>query len=227
MDSASTITKQGNLLIAANDNNFEILDTNTGIITNRWGLRVSRGNPQLWTDASSVGEYYYWLSFVREGMSSLYGLWEDWHKAGVVLHLSAGINYNPDYLRALLSFFPPRKFNFNPALKSISISAFSILLMKVFFGTEEQNLDGCKRELFAQALVYASHRDAIAFYALMEREKTIQFWADNLTNLRNYIIYKRQHGSLECVRDTWRDYTTTLRNAISAQTQVRGLLEDM
>lgn len=224
----STITKQGNLLIAAKNNDFEILDTNTGIITNRWGLRVSRGNPQLWTDASSVGEYYYWLSFVREGMSSLYGLWEDWYKAGVVLHLSADMNYNPDYLRALLSFFPPRKFNFNPALKSISISAFSILLMKVFFGTEEQNLDGCKRELFAQALVYASHRDAIAFYALMEREKTIQFWADNLTNLRNYIIYKRQHNSsLECVRDTWRDYTTTLRNAISAQTQVRGLLEDM
>lgn len=228
MDSASTITKRGNLLIAAKDNNFEILDTNTGIITNSWGLRVSLGNPQLWTDASSVGEYYHWLSFVRERMSSLYGLWEDWHKAGVVLHLLPSTSYDPDYLRALLSFFPPRKFNFDPALKSVSISAFSIILMEAFFGTEEQNLDGYKRVLFAQALVYASLREATALYALMEREKTIQFWAENLANLRNYIIYKRQHNSsLECVRDTWRDYTTTLRNAISAQTNVRGLLEDM
>lgn len=224
----STITKQGNLLIAAKGNNFEILDTNTGIITNNWGLPVSRGSSQLWTDAPSVGDYYYWLSFVEKGMSSLYRLWEDWHKAGVVLYLSSNMNYNPNYLRALLSFFSPQKFNFDPALKSISISAFSISLMEVFFGTEEQNLDGYKRELFAQALVYASLRDAIALYALMEREKTIQFWAENLTNLRDYIIYKRQHNSsLECVRDTWRDYTTTLRKAISAQTNVRGLLEDM
>lgn len=221
-------TRSGNLLVAASDNNFEILDTNTGIITNSWGLPVSCGNHQLWTDASSVGEYYYWLSFVKEGMSSLYGLWEDWHKAGVVLHLSAGMNYNPDYLRALLSFFPPRKFNFDPPLKSISISTFSTTVMEVFFETTEQNLTGYQKELFSQALVYASSRDASAFYALIEREKTIQFWAENLTNLRNYIIYKRQHNSsLECVRDIWRDYTTTLRNAISAQTQVRGLLEDM
>ena len=129
----STITKQGNLLIAAKDNNFEILDTNTGIITNSWGLPVLRGNTQLWADASSVGDYYYWLSFVEKGMSSLYGLWEDWHKAGVVLHLSSNMNYNPDYLRALLSFFPPQKFKFDPALKSVSISAFSIILREAFF----------------------------------------------------------------------------------------------
>ena len=224
----STITKQGNLLIAAKDNNFEILDTNTGIITNSWGLPVLCGDTQLWADASSVGDYYYWLSFVEKGMSSLYGLWEDWHKAGVVLHLSSNMNYNPDYLRALLSFFPPQKFKFDPALKSVSILAFSIILREAFFGTEEQNLDGYQRGLFAHALIYASHRDATALYALMEREKTTQFWAENLTNLRNYIIHKRQHnGSLECVRDTWRDYTTTLQKAISAQTHVRGLLEDM
>ena len=222
----STITKQGNLLIASKDNDFEILNTDTGIITNSWGLPVSHGNTQLWTDAFSVGEYYYWLSFVEKGMSPLYKLWEAWHKVGVVLHLLSYENYNLDYLRALLSFFPPQEFEFNAALKSISISAFSIVLMKVFFGTAD--LDGDKKELFAQALVYASLRDAIALYALIEREKTTRFWTENLTNLRNYIIYKRQHNSsLEFVRSTWRDYTTTLRQAISAQTQVRGLLEDM
>lgn len=218
----STITKQGNLLIAANDNSFEILDTETGIITNNWGSSVSRSNPLLWPDVNSVGEYYYWLPFVERGMSSLYRFWEDWHKAGVVLHLLSYNKYDPNYLRALLSFFPPQKFNFDLTYKSISISVFSGIVVETFFGTA--NLDTCKRELFTQALVYASHRDACALYALMEREKTTQFWLENLTNLRDYIIYKRQHNeSLERVRDTWRDYTTTLRKAIHAQ----GLLEDM
>lgn len=220
------ITKRDNLIIAANDNSFEILNTDTGIITNSWGLPVSCASALLWGDADAVGDYYHWLEFVERGMSSLYRLWEDWHKAGVVLHITTYIKYDLNYLRALLSFFPPQKFHFDLASKTMTISAFSNVVMETFF--ENANLDPYKKELFTHALVYASHRDACALYALMERERTTQFWLENLIYLRDYIIYKRQHNEpLECVRDTWRDYTTTLRKAVGAQTYARGVLEGM
>lgn len=225
----AVITRSGNLLIAAKDNNFEILNTDTGKITNRWGLPESSPNRALWSSVKTARDYWYWLSFVEKGYSSLYRLWKEWRDKGVVIYLPP---YRPfetksdfDYVRAMLAFMPPRKLDFGEQ-DAVSFNKFEDKVKELFFGYD--NTEGYRNDLFSNALAFAGVKDAHALYDLMEREKTTEFWAENADSLRHYILYKRQHnGYLEGVRDLWRDYSTTLRNVICAQTQVRGLLEDM
>lgn len=227
---AGNITKSGNLLIAAKDNDFEILDTDTGKITNRWGLLESSPNRALWGSAEAAGDYWYWLTFVQKGYSSLYWFWKEWRDKGTIIYFppfssSFEANNRVGYVRAILSFMPPQKLDFGDQ-NAVSIEKFEEKVKELFFGYE--NIDNCRNSLFINDFAFVGLKDAYILYDLMEREKTTEFWAENVDDLYNYVIYKRQHnGYLEGVRDLWRDYSTTLRNAICAQNQVKGLLEDM
>lgn len=243
---AYKIEEKSPYLIARDHYDFFLLNTETGIITDRWGQSI-RTNSYLWSLDPRGKEYKEWISFfdfdpfvsADEIARQLYAPWKALAKTGIVLRYSPMGSTLPnkrfDFVRAIMNWRDKERFCINAGKWYIDI--YYRMMMEQFLKKYCFDYDpSCWREnyedkekLFHHVFIYENLDDASYLYNLILREGTLEFWADtsNTIPLHHYCLEKhRRNEPLTEVRNLWNDYSKTLLDVISNNPIINEVIEE-
>lgn len=233
-------------LIARDHYNFFLLNTETGIITDRWGQPV-RTNSYMWNFDPRGKEYEEWISFfdLNQSVSAdeiarqLYTPWKELAKTGIILGYPAmGCtlpNKRFDFVRAIMNWRDKERFCINAGKWYISTYYNMIVeqfLKKHCWGYSPSSYRESyedKEKLFHHVFIYENLNDADHLYNLILREGTLEFWADpsNTIPLHHYCLEKhRRNEPLTEVRNLWNDYSKTLLDVMAKDPLISKIMEE-
>lgn len=233
---AFTVVEKTPYLIAYDHYNFFIFNTETGIITNKWGQPV-RTSPLILKSHAQWEKYEGWLTILYaitadscvEVARQLFPAWRALAKTGIFLAYS------------MFHRLPCESLNFASAVMEWRddikirqgthyISDYYLMLAEQFFNkyNEDRRYYRENKKLFQKALIYETPEDAAYLYNLIKREGTIEFWGEENSafSLHHYCLEKhRRNEPLTEVRNLWNDYSKTLLDVISANPIVSEIME--
>lgn len=224
---AFTVVEKSPYLIASVHYNFFIFNTETGVITDRWGQPV-RTSPSIWSWYAIGEKYEGWFSILEstaavpcvEVARQLFPAWKALAETGIFLTYSR-LNRLPcellNFIRAVMEWRDDVKI----CQGTYYINSYYSTLAEQFFDKydEDQRYYNKKEGLFQRTLIYETSEDAAYLYNLIKREGTIEFWGEdnNALSLHHYCLEKhRRNEPLIKVRNLWNDYSKTLLDVISA-----------
>lgn len=224
-----SITSEGLHIIYSEGTTIEVLDTETGIVRSRWGMRCEPSP----TFASYVkAPWNSWLSFLSSSITppsiEFFKEWKRWAQAGRIIRMR-GISMSLE--------------NSNPYFAGINLTLLrNYEIEHIPVGTYDLDdfYDACKSEFYGQSFATLSNSQSILFQrvygffepdvvrplaALIEREEMTRFWMDNAAELRGYIETKMRLGEpLSAVRNSWDDFCATLQKVVLTNNEICDIM---
>lgn len=217
-----------NPIIQVKGTNIEILDTETGIVRNRWGVpcrpELSFADP-LWDAWSSILKNSTMLPSIE-----FFKEWKRWAQTGRIICLrSASASwenlgfYFADINLALLrnyecAHIPVGTYNFNDFYSACASE---------FYGSSSATLSNSQRSLFKQVYGFFAPDVVRPLATLIEREEMTRFWADNSKELKCYVETKLCLGEpLSAVRNSWDDFCATLQKVILTNDEISDIMRE-
>lgn len=223
------ITTKGSHIIYTKNTIIEILDTETGIVRNRWGARC--------TPTPSFASYVdapwdSWLSFLSNSITppsiEFFKEWKRWAQAGRIIRMR-GIsmsleNSNPYFVGVNLTLLRNYEIAHIP-VGVYDLDDFYSACESEFYGQSSATLSNSQNKLFQRVYSFFAPDVVRPLAALIEREEMTRFWTDNAAELRSYIETKLRLGEpLSAVRNSWDDFCATLQKVVLTNDEICDIM---
>lgn len=234
---AFTVVENPPYLISYDHYNFYIFNTETGVITDRWGQPV-KTSLYIWNQDMRGKKYEGWFSLLditsavpcAEIARQLYPAWKALAETGIFLSYS------------MMGGFPNKALSFARAIMewrdsneirqgTYYITDYYLMLVEQFFikYDGDRHYYNESSSLFQRVFLYETPEDAAYLYNLIRREGTIEFWGEkgDALALHHYCLEKhRRNEPLTEVRNLWNDFSKTLQGVIAANPIVSEIMEE-
>ena len=222
------VIEKGSHIIYTKDTNIEILDTETGIVKNRWGV------PCRPTSSFTNSPWDAWCSILHNSVTppsiEFFKEWKRWAQAGRIIRMRgvssswenssscfAGINLT--LLRNYeCAYIPVGAYDFNEFYSACESE---------LYGQSSATLSNSQHRLFQCVYSFFAPDVVRPLAALIEREKITRFWSDNAEELKSYIETKLRLGEpLSAVRNSWDDFCATLQKVILTNDEISDIMRE-
>lgn len=221
-----SIVEKGSYIIYAEGTNIEVLDTETGIVRNRWGMPCY--HPEL-TPVNSPWDAWYsiLLKSITPPPIEFFKEWKKWAQAGRIIYMrstsSSWENFSPYFAGINLALLR----NYEIPVGAYDIDSFYFACEKVFYGLSPATLSHSQHLLFQQVYGFFAPEVARPLAALIEREEMTRFWSDNAKELKNYVETKLCLSEpLSAVRNSWDDFCATLQKVILTNDEISDIMRE-
>ena len=222
------VIEKGSHIIYTKDTNIEILDTETGIVKNRWGV------PCRPTSSFTNSPWDAWCSILHNSITSpsieFFKEWKRWAQAGRIIRMrgvssswenssSCFTGINLTLLRNYeCAYIPVGTYDFNEFYSACESE---------LYGQSSATLSNSQHRLFQCVYSFFAPNVMRPLAALIEREKITRFWSDNAEELKSYIETKLRLGEpLSAVRNSWDDFCATLQKVILTNDEISDIMRE-
>lgn len=231
MNAKISIIEKSSHLIYTKNTTIEVLDTETGIVRNRWGVRC---NPSPSFSANVNTPWNSWLSILQNSITppfiEFFKEWKRWAQAGRVIRMR-GVsmsleNSNPYFAGVNLALLR------NYEIAHIPVGTYDLddlysACESEFYGQSSATLSNSQHRLFQRVYSFFAPDSVRPLAALIEREEMTHFWMDNAIELRSYIDTKLRRGEpLSAVRNSWDDFCATLQKVVLTNDEICDIMRE-
>lgn len=223
------IIEKGSHIIYTKDTNIEILDTETGIVRNRWGV------PCRPTSSFTNSPWDTWCSILQNSTTlpsiEFFKEWKRWAQAGRIIRMrdmfSSWENSSSYFTGINLALLRNYECAHIP-VGTYTFDDFYSACKSDFYGLSSATLSNSQHLLFQQVYGFFAPDVVRPLAALIEREEMTRFWADNnAEELKNYIDTKLRLGEpLSAVRNSWDDFCATLQKVILTNDEISDIMRE-
>lgn len=227
----SIITKGSYIIYTKDATAIEVLDTETGIVRDRWGARCEP-TPSFASYANAP--WNSWLSILLNTITppsiEFFKVWKRWAQAGRVIRMR-GVsmsleNSNPYFAGVNLTLLRNYEIAHIP-VGTYDLDDFYSACESELYGQSSATLSSSQGILFQRVYAFFSPDIVRPLVALIEREEMTRFWANNAAELRGYIEAKLRLGEpLSAVRNSWDDFCATLQKVVLTNDETCDIMRE-